>query len=165
MGLAILVAALGIFIWQFISDSLIPGWSYVVLLALVEGWIVVSRFIDGKRTILIDQDPYFFTELEAMLLKKYWFFFAAPFTAKGLSSAMSGIAFSTLIWAPLLFYKGNFIAGVLIAVNFLLANKLGHLLNPIGYLHYVVNANKQPELVDHMYAVDSLAEKLLGSKP
>lgn len=83
-----------------------------------------------------------FNTEEAKIFSKYYVFFRYTLGAQDISKIFSIIQISTLILAPLFWYKGLILQASILVINYFIAAYFAEKLNPIHYLSGYIKKGK-----------------------
>ncbi len=135
------------------------SWAFVVFCLILEGYLLLvsSRSLPPNGSALFNAE-------EQIIIKKYYLYFRYPFVARSLSTSLSLIALSVIIFVPWLLYNHLWIQAIIIGLNFFIAQVISSKLNIRFYLHDAVERLKQAEHRKEMELVDSICNKISDSK-
>lgn len=151
---------IGLIIYSFWNPNF-ASLIFIIIVSLLELWLFMAGQSYKKR-VLKDEEK--FTEAEKRVYNKFRIFFNVPTFSRMLSPSFSLIQLAPIILTPWLLIKGLFIQGILIALNYFIANNYAVTLNPQFFLHDAVEKRNKLEFKEDMGAVDSLLEKLYIKK-
>ena len=124
-------------IFTFFNPNL-GSWTFIVLSALLEVWIVLTNL----SRIKVKNENNKYTSKEVEVIERYKLFFQYPFASKMLSPVFSAIQLSTFVLVPWLLYKGLYINAAIIGLNYFIAPQLAVILNPQFFLHDNIDKGK-----------------------
>ena len=136
------------------------SWIFVAFLVFLEGYLFLSS---KKRKYSFSKDTCF-NEEEQKIIEKYHLYFRYPFTARSLSTSLSFISISAILFVPWLLYNYLWPQAIIIGLNYFIAQLLSTKLNIRFYLHDAVERLKKEEHRKEMMMVDSICEKISDSK-
>ena len=140
--------ALGIIVLAGIA-ALQPSpmaWAYVLAFMAFEFWLVRRLRHAERRTIPVNEAPYFFTPEEAGLIARFRFYFIFPAIAREAASVLSAIGLSALVLSPWLVYRGELLPAALAGVNLLAVGSLTKRLSPVMILRIAASKGDRDAL-------------------
>lgn len=132
------------------------SWVFIAFLVFLEGYLFLTSI---RRKYSFSRDISF-NEEERKIIEKHHLYFRYPFTARSLSTSLSFIALSAIIFVPWLLYNHLWLQAVIIGLNYFIAQLLSTKLNIRFYLHDAVERLKKEEHRKEMMMVDSICEKI-----
>ena len=136
------------------------SWFFVVFFVILEAYL----FITSRNCKHSFAGNVHFNEGEKEIIEKYHLYFKYPYTAKSLSTSLSLIALSAIIWVPWLLYNHLWLQAIIVGLNYIVAQHFSTKLNIRFYLRDAVERLKQEEHRKEMVLVDSICDKLLEPK-
>lgn len=139
---------------------------FISVALLTELWVFITNF----SKIRIKNDDNKFTDGEIKIIEKYHLFFRFPMAGRVLSPMFSAIQLSVFILVPWLLFKGQYIQGIIIGLNYFVAGQIAVILNPQFFLHDNLDKNKikdvdvRKDFEEDMHNIDSVLEKMYLSK-
>lgn len=134
----------------------LASWVFVAFFVILEAYVLVTS---RKRENSFAGGAHFNQE-EKQTIEKYHLYFRYPYTAKSLSTSLSLIALSGIIWVPWLLYNHLWLQAIIVGLNYIVAQHFSTKLNIRFYLHDAVEKLGQEEHRKEMLLVDSICNKL-----
>ena len=132
------------------------SWGFVAFFVILE----VYLFVTSRNRKYSSTEKIHFTDEEKQIVNKYYLYFKYPHTVKSLSTSLSLIALSAIIWVPWLLYNHLWLQAIIVGLNYIVAQHLSTKLNIRFYLHDAVEKLGQEEYRKEMVLVDSICNKL-----
>lgn len=159
IGIFIQIAALITIIWSFFEPSLASKIFLFVFIVGFEGYIFLMWLAGKPRHLRPFTEPLFLAPDEVSVVKKYHLYFKFPFASRQFSGAISFVQILSFVWVPWLLYKGYWLTGVIIGINYFIAGSLAMQLNPRLFLQRATGAATLIA-INELQAIDSAKEKL-----
>lgn len=121
----------------FLQNGL--AWLYIGAVLAFELWLARRMTALGRDPVATGEPPYHFTPEEADLVARYRFHFTYPGLARQAASVLAAIGLTSLVLAPWLTIKQQFIEAILIGANVLAVARFTRRLTPA----------LPPQAVDH----------------
>lgn len=160
MGLLIVICLI---VFTFVNPSM-GSIVFIIVAGLVEGYCGFMIYNNPKLEI----DNKYNSE-EKAVIKRYHVFFMYPGASRMLSAFLSAIQLSAFILTPYLVWKGYWVQGIIIGLNYFLASQFSVPLNPQHFLHESLDKGKiknpifEEKARTEMKAIDSALEKMYTS--
>jgi hypothetical protein len=107
------------------------AWLYLAAALLFELWLARRIAALGRDPVPAAEPPYHFTAEEAGLVARYRFHFTYPALARQASSVLAAIGLASLVLAPWLTIKQQFVEAVLIGGNLFAVARFTRRLMPV----------------------------------
>ena len=161
-GMLMFIPAVAILIWGFFSPA-VASWTFIGLfIAIFEGHSLVM-YLTRRSKISIEpsEPPYFLTERELLVVRKYPVLFVLPFAALEYASGLASIPLTSYVWVPWLLYNGLYVQASIIAVNFFLIGHLVIRIDPRNFYKQAMQRGNAPRwVVDEIELCESAMSKL-----
>jgi len=115
--------------WTFLNAAV--AWAYIAAFVGFELWLVRALAAGGGGPVAVGETPYYFSQDEADLIRRYRFYFAWPERARAASSVLAALGLTALLLAPWLTYKQAFLQAVVIGVNLFAIARLTKAVAPV----------------------------------
>jgi hypothetical protein len=115
--------------WTFLNAAV--AWAYIAAFVGFEFWLLRAVQAGGKGPVAVGEAPYYFSESEAELIRRYRFYFTYPDRAQAAGSVLSAIGLTALVLAPWLTWKQAFLQAVVIGVNLFAVARLTKAVAPV----------------------------------
>ncbi|MBI4652689.1 hypothetical protein HY750_00315 [Candidatus Kuenenbacteria bacterium] len=102
------------------------------------------------------------SEKEKEVLVKYHLYFCYPLVSKFNSSFASAVYLFGSILLIWLLWNGLWLNSIILLINIVASVLISNKLNPRLFLHNAVERQNKLNLLDEMWAVDSVCEKIIG---
>ena len=112
----------------FLQNGL--AWLYIAAALAFDLWLARRISAVGRDPVAPGEPPYHFTPEEADLVGRYRFHFTYPGVARQAASVLAAIGLASLVLAPWLTIKHQFIEAILIGANLLAVARFTRLLSP-----------------------------------
>ena len=122
------------------------AWAYVLAFMGFEFWLLRRLKHAERRTIPVNEAPYFFTPEEAALIARFRFYFIFPAVAREAASVLAAIGLSALVLSPWLVFRGALLPAALAAVNLLAVGTLTRRLSPVMILRIAASKGDRDAL-------------------
>lgn len=109
----------------------VVAWAYIAAVAGFELWLVRRIRAVGREPVPAGQPPYDFSAEEAELVGRYRFHFTYPGVARQSASVLAAIGLASLVLAPWLTIKQQFVEALIIGVNLFAVARLTKTLSPM----------------------------------
>ena len=106
------------------------AWIYIAAVLVFELWLARRIAAVGRDPVLPGEPPYHFTPEEAQLVGRYRFHFTFPGVSRQAASVLAAIGLASLVLAPWLTIKHQFVEAVLIGINLFAVARLTRVLSP-----------------------------------
>jgi hypothetical protein len=107
------------------------AWAYIAAVALFEVWLARRIAAVGRDPVAAGEPPYRFTAEEADLVGRYRFHFTYPGVARQAASVLAAIGLASLVLAPWLTIKHQFVEAALIGANLFAVARFTKALAPV----------------------------------
>jgi hypothetical protein len=136
------------------------SWVFIAFFIILETYLLVS----SKRHENSAIDGVNLSEEEKQIIQKYHLYFRYPYSAKSLSTSLSLIALSAIIWVPWLLYNHLWVQSAIVGLNYIIAQFFSTKLNIRFYLHDAVEKLGHEDHRKEMLLVDSICDKILETR-
>jgi hypothetical protein len=106
------------------------AWIYITAVLVFELWLARRIGAVGRDPVLPGEPPYHFTPEEARLVGRYRFHFTFPGVSRQAASVLAAIGLASLVLAPWLTIKHQFVEAVLVGINLFAVARFTRVLSP-----------------------------------
>jgi hypothetical protein len=107
------------------------AWAYIAAVLGFELWLARRIRAVGREPVAAGEPPYRFTPDEARLVGRYRFHFTYPRIARQAASVLAAIGLASLVLAPWLTIKQQFVEAILIGLNLFAVARFTRHLAPV----------------------------------
>jgi hypothetical protein len=107
------------------------AWAYIAAVAVFEVWLARRIAAVGRDPVAAGEPPYRFSAEEADLVGRYRFHFTYPGVARQAASVLAAIGLASLVLAPWLTIKHQFLEALLIGANLFAVARFTRQVSPV----------------------------------
>jgi hypothetical protein len=130
--------------WTFLNAAV--AWAYIAAFIAFEFWLLRGLAAGGREPVAVGEAPYYFSQDEADLIRRYRFYFTWPDRARAASSVLAALGLTALVLAPWLTYKHAFLQAVVIGVNLFAVARLTRAVAPLVALRIAASRSDREAL-------------------
>ena len=162
----ILGVTLWLLCWSFSEPVTAASW-FIAFCALIDVWLIALQKTQRPKSLEPGTAPHFLTPDEVQVVLEYPLLFKYPLTAYSIFSGLNYLQLASGIWVIWLVYSGHWPLAIPIAINFMIASKLGVMLEPRPWHTRIANGNRgDASSISQVYleTIQSVFEKTYGKK-